>query len=100
MDEDELRIGKKRRSSNPAIALAEEAVRMQHEMVIELRRKAAARIAKDQAAKQASDKEKPLPDERKNAVANGTETGKRDAPSPERTVPRNPDTSSKLDIEA
>ena len=98
MDEDELRVGKKRRSSNPAIALAEEAVRMQHEMVIELRRKAAARIAKDSAAKQAADKETPLPGERKDAA--GAQTTKRDAPLPERMVPRNPDTNSKLDIEA
>ena len=100
MDEDELRIGKKRRSSDPAVALAEEAVRIQREVVVELRRKAATRIAKDEAAKKAAEKETPpLPGEQKKDAAAGTER-KRETTPPERMVPRNPDTSTKLDIEA
>lgn len=95
MDEDELRVGKKRRSTNPAIALAEEAVRMQHEVVAELRKKAASRIGKDEAAKKATtDKQQILSGEQKNA-----ETGSAAKPSSERTVPRAATTST-LDIEA
>ena len=98
MDEEELRIGKKRRSSNPAIALAEEAVRMQHELVVELRKKAASRVGKDEATKKATtDQHQALPGEQKNAVTGPN--GKKDTPSPERTVPRAAPTST-LDIEA
>lgn len=99
MDEDELRIGKKRRSSNPAIALAEEAVRMQHEVVAELRRKAATRIAEDAAAKKATDKDKTTQaGDQKDATAATGDKGK--SPSPERMVPRISNPHSTLDIEA
>ena len=107
MEEDDLLIGKKRRSGDPAVLLAEEAVRIQREILVELRRKAAARIAEDEAAKKAEnkkadDKKTPLPGEPKDAkdvTASGT--GKKgDATPPEAPVQRNPDTKSTLDVEA
>ena len=98
MDEDELRIGKKRRSTNPAIALAEEAVRMQHEVVAELRRKAATRVAENEAAKKTTkDNETALPGDPKNAQA---ADAKRETKSPERTVPKLANPTSTVDIEA
>lgn len=102
MVDDDLVIGQKRRSGDPAVVLAEEAVRMQRDTLAELRRQAAARIAEKQAAKQEDDKKTPLPGEPKDsqdADASGTEK-KGDAPPPDDPARRNPDTKSKLDIEA
>lgn len=107
MVDDDLVIGQKRRSGDPAVALAEEAVRMQRDTLAELRRQAAARIAEDAAArqaanKQADDKKTPLPGEPKasqDATASGTEK-KGDAPPPDDPARRNPDTKARIDVEA
>ena len=110
MTEDDLLIGQKRRSGDPAVALAEEAVRMQRETLAELRRKAAERIAEEEAARKAAnrkadDKNTPPAGEPKDTTdtkgttASGT-GAKGDIAAPEDPGRRNPDTKSKVDVEA
>lgn len=99
MDDDDLTIGKGR-SSNAAIALAEEAARIQHKVAADLRERAATRAEEsDEAAKEAAKQDTPDP----QAKAEGKEeqgAEQQAATAENKEVPLAPDPDSTLDIEA
>ncbi|MBT3361607.1 MAG: hypothetical protein HN403_18440 [Rhodospirillales bacterium] len=100
MDDDDLTIGKGR-SGNAAVALAEEAARIQQKVSSELREMAATKAAKSEEAA----KEK-LKEETSDPQARTDEKSKRGAEEqvaakPEnREVPLAPETNTTVDIEA
>lgn len=99
MDDDDLTIGKGR-STNAAVALAEEAASIQRKVSAELREMAATRAAKsEEAAKEARQEETQNP--QANANGEGKQNVEREtAKAEEKEVPLTPQTNTIVDIEA
>ncbi|MBC8158155.1 MAG: hypothetical protein H8E94_02365 [Alphaproteobacteria bacterium] len=99
MDDDDLTIGKGR-SSNAAIALAEEAARIQRKVSAELREMAATRAKKsDEAAKEARKDETPEQQAKADGQNKG-DVGRESVATEEKTVPLAPETNTTVDIKA
>ncbi len=99
MDDDDLTIGKGR-STNAAIALAEEAARIQSKISAELREKAATRAEKsDEAAKEARKEETPEQQAKTDKQAK-QDVGPEAVVTEDRKVPLAPETNTTVDIEA